>query len=65
MTIDVSAGDNDAAFSVNSASKCTTSLTAGPYTAIPGCALSETRSYSSISETAALITFTSSTGRSE
>ena len=56
------AEDSDAAFSASSASRCTTSLTAGPETEMPGCALSETRSYSSISDTAALITSASATG---
>ena len=58
----VPAEDSDVAFSASSASRCTTSLTAVPETVMPACALSETRSYSSISDTAALITSTSATG---
>ena len=58
----VPAEDSDVAFSASSASRWTTSLTADPETAMPGCAVSETRSYSSSSDTAALITSTSVTG---
>jgi len=61
----VSAADSDVAFSTSSASRCTTSLTAGALTAMPGCTFSETRSYSSISDTAALITLNSAIGWGE
>ena len=56
ITTDVLDGDSAVAFSISSASMCTTSLTAGAPTAMPGCASSKMRSYSSISDTAALIT---------
>ncbi len=62
MLTGVSADDSDVAFSASSASRCTTSLTAWPRTAMPGCTFSETRSYCSISDTAALSTSTSATG---
>ena len=41
---EASAGENEVAFSSNSASRCTTSLTTCPRTEIPGCTFSETRS---------------------
>ena len=58
----MSIAENDVAFWINSASRCTMSLTAGPDTAISGSACTETRSYSSISDTAALMTFISING---
>jgi len=57
----VSAAENDVAFSTSSASKCTTSLTACPRTAIPGCTFKLTRSNCSISDTAARSTSTKPT----
>ena len=63
MSTGVSAADSDAAFSASSATRCTTSLTAGPDTAMSGCTLTETRSCSPVCATAALITSTSITGR--
>ena len=58
----MSTAENDVAFWINSASRCTVSLTAGPDRAISGSACSETRSYSSISDTAALTTLISIIG---
>ena len=58
----VSLGENIVAFSTSSASRCTTSDTAGPMTAIPGWMLSDTLLYCSISEVAARATSASATG---
>ena len=63
MSTGVSAADSDAAFSASSAIRCTTSMTAGPDTAMSGCTLTDTRSYSPVCATAALITSPSITGR--
>ena len=58
----VSAEENEVAFSASSEIRWTTSLTAGPRTEMPGCTFSVTRSYCSISDTAARSTSTSGTG---
>jgi hypothetical protein len=59
MVTVVSAEENEVAFSASSASRWTTSLTAWLRTEMPGCTFRLTRSYCSISETAARSTSTS------